>query len=123
MKHNNCVNSLFPVSAYDDFHKIIPAFCKELPWFYEKEFRIVVQIINEDQRQMLQSENVKLAVVIHTDLYSDLNVYLGPESTLKSIDALPGIKKFVTSKIVKSIYTGMIHMNLKDRMCKACLTR
>ena len=120
MKHNNVVNTVFPVSAYDEFHKSIPDFCKQLPWFYEKEFRIVVKVKSEEIKKHLKDSNTKLAVCIQESLYPKLKVRLGPESKIEKIDDFPGIKKFVASKLEKSELTDIVKMNLKSRLCKHC---
>ena len=123
IKHNNCVKNHLDLAACKEIKSKMPDFCKDLGWFYEKEFRIVAQVMDEQKKQLLQKQDYRLAAKIDETLYKDLNLLLGPESTPEKANGLEGIERFKAAKLPVSEYAGRIRMDIKSRMCSGCVEK
>lgn len=79
-------------------------FYKELPWFYEKEYRILIQIKNKKLLDEMTNNN-HIAIAIDNETNENLSICFGPEVEDKDIEKHQIFKKH---KDNKSKYNGKI---------------
>lgn len=122
IKYNNHSNYVFQKDNYDEICSLFHGAYKALPWFYEKEFRVMITV-SADMYKSIQanSKRVKLAVSFSDDIISEIEIMTGPEQ-IGDVDTteLKGFSKYMQKVIKKSRYKGEIDMGLKRRLCKNC---
>ena len=104
----------------DEIFQKYEKFIKGLIWFYEKETRIQVEIINED---LLVDSKQYVVLLDLSDVLQDISIRLAPEFeevTADLIESYKGLKEWTLAQIQKSEFGGQIKMNLKERLCKEC---
>lgn len=122
LKNNTMTNYLIPLSEKDDLERNYQGFLKSLIWYYEKETRLLIEIIGEATRMIVPER--KYCVVMHFDekTYKSVRLTFAPEvvdiSTI--LKKHPSIRKYIfdTSKAAASMYQGEIEMNLCSRCSK-----
>ena len=114
IKYNGCVNKNFLLQDYMVLKEKHKGFVKEIPWFYEKEFRILVRVDDAIAEQLNRKESeIKLAVRLREETFKTFDIMLGPESEIDDFSKYLGFTKFLRSKIQKSSFK--VKMNLLYR--------
>ena len=123
LKHNNeSNNNVFNEDDYTYIKENYAGFYKELPWFYEKEFRIMVEVDSDIAAKLNERDSkYKLVLDINEYVYKAAEVMLGPESEILDYDKYQGFKNFALAKIMASKYIGKIKMNLLKRNRKSII--
>lgn len=121
IKYNNHSNFLFAKEKYQELCERFKGAVKAVPWFYEKEFRIIVTVKNSIAELIKRDNCYKVVLSFPDDIMSDLDIMTCPEQT-EDIDTsvLKGFSQYLQKKIHKSRYTGEIEMGLRKRMCDYC---
>ena len=112
IKYNGGINKKLTIEGYNLLKEKHKGFVKSLPWFYEKEFRILVLADDEASRRLnAPNSEIRLAVRLRKDDFRTFDVMLGPESVITDYSAYIGFTKFLSYKIQKSSF-DKIKMNL-----------
>lgn len=112
IKYNGGVNKNLSTDEYNSLIEKHRGFVKSLPWFYEKEFRILVSTDDETSRRLNeQNSYMKLGVRLKKEDFKNFDIMLGPESEITDYSPYKGFDKFIKSKIQKSSF-DKIKMNL-----------
>ncbi len=116
LKYNNNVNNSLSESEYKALLGKMLNFRKNIPWFYEKEYRILIDVdekllskINKD------CSRFKIAIEFNEDIFEHIQITKGPEAKEFCLDKFEGLLKYAKSKIHKSSYDGKIEMKLFER--------
>ena len=122
LKYNTHTNNNFDIDQYDSIRKQFNGKCKELPWFYEKEFRLIIKVNDEIAETVnIKDSDYKIAMEFKKDFFKDINIMVAPEFEKvneylsKNLDKYEGIKEYTISKVLESAYCGKIKMNLCNR--------
>ena len=113
LKYNGGVNKNLSVEEYGKLKEMHKGFIKALPWFYEKEFRILVRVDDEIAGQ-LNSQNSQIKLAVKLGSYNNFDVMLGPESVITDYSSYHGFTKFLSAKIQKSSFSK-VKMDLLKR--------
>lgn len=95
---------------------------KGIAWYYEKETRLIVEIIGDAAKSIDPAKHYFVEMTIPDDVYKAMKISLAPEISERDISKIlndyESIRKFVqsTSKLSFSEYSGSIEMNL----CAKC---
>lgn len=95
---------------------------KGIAWYYEKETRLIVEIIGDAAKSIDPAKHYFVEMTIPDDVYKAMKISLAPEISERDISKIlndyENIRKFVqsTSKLSFSEYSGSIEMNL----CAKC---
>ena len=131
LKYNTKTHYNFPTIEFERFKKEHNGFYKGSIWYYEKETRLLIEIIGEAAMQMDSSK--EYAILAHFDdrVYKKLRIGFAPE--IKSNSEIewqkyPSIEHFIfdTARIHLSEHHGEIEMNLcnrcdvKKEFCATC---
>ena len=99
-------------------------FTKGLIWFYEKETRLQVEIVNETIKELITKSNENLVIEMDlSPINNDLMVRMAPEYAKEDrtiLEEMEGFKKYDLSRIQISDYTGEIKMKLAKKLCLNC---
>ena len=89
-------------------------FYKELPWFYEKEFRILVEV-KPSIREEIENSNdkTKLAIVCSSEIFLEAELMLAPENDIETCKDIETKIRITDSKM-------KVKMGLNDKLCKNC---
>lgn len=113
LKYNNqCNNGKFSEYDYKQIREKYRGFYKELPWFYEKEFRVLIEVEPRISNLVKDDSCYKIALVINNDVYKEAQILLGPESNISNLEQYQGIKQFLLEAVPRSQYTNKIKMDL-----------
>ena len=123
-KYNSFVNNDHIDEALADaLYKRFGCFCKPLPWFYEKEFRIVVRVSGALKERLERGEN-KLGISLEP-IFSKIKVVLGPERDRdfreefkQTIDNFPGIREL--SSQAGPVRPSDLVSGITMRLCGRC---
>ena len=120
LKYNTMTNyGHISVSEWNKFTAQNKGFIKKLAWYYEKESRILIQIIGQTASYLDNDKSYAILLPILESVRKQISIDLAPEST--SIDSVlqsqANIKQHVLSqaRIKLSEYQGEIQMRLCDR--------
>ena len=119
-KYNGQTINNLSESVKNEIFQKYERFTKGLIWFYEKETRIQVEIINED---LLESSKQYVVLLDIAAAFQDISIRLAPEFediTDDWIENNKGVKEWTLAKIQKSEFEGQIKMNLKEKLCRDC---
>lgn len=119
-KYNGQVINNLSKEVIDGIRGDYQRFVKDLIWFYEKETRIQVEIINKTLLDPAKNYVVALNL---DNIYNDISVRLAPEFNDISTEVFGkyrGINNWVCTKLQKSEYAGQLKMGLADKMCSEC---
>lgn len=129
LKYNAKVVNGLKQEEHDYIEDKYAEFIKGLIWFYEKETRLQVKILNKDLLESSKNEPGKTSYAVEIgieDIISDIDLRLAPEFTEEDISDViskPGIRDFLNSKIQQSDYIGEIEMGITEKICKHCQKR
>lgn len=127
LKYNNSVNYNLTHKEFEKYQQHNKGFLKGLIWYYEKETRLLVKLINEAADKVKQCVNTDIRFVVTLGIpdkvYKSMKIHCGPQ--IQSIEELakenyPFINKFLqdTSSVRLSDYSGTIDMRLCDKCSK-----
>lgn len=119
-KYNGQTINNLHESEMDKIYHDYAKFIKGLIWFYEKETRIQVEIIND---KLLDASKQYVVLLDLNDVFQDISVRFAPEFeeiTDNLLEANKGLKTWTLAKIQKSEFSGQIKMNLKEKICREC---
>ena len=87
-------------------------FYKEIPWFYEKEFRILIHVKNKEIIDKINSdkEKYKLGIEIQENISNNIEVFFAPSVTDEKIKKSKILSKFIGNK---SKYHGKIQFKIR----------
>ncbi len=120
LKYNTMTNYIFLSDEFQKFEQKNIGFCKELIWYYEKETRLLVELIGDAACKIEDGKNYIIALDFDDSIYKSIKLDLAPEieTVDEVINTYDSINKFFTdtSHIRLSEYSGYIRMNF----CKRC---
>lgn len=122
LKYNTMTNhNRISISDFEKFKNDNAGFYKGLIWYYEKETRLLIELIGE-AADKVNNDSKKYVVVLNfgSTLYQKINVDFAPEveDINSAIQDKKGIFDYVikTSRAKPSKYQGTVKMNF----CKKC---
>lgn len=122
LKYNTMTNHAIPKAEWEQYKEKHIGFCKDLIWYYEKETRLVVELIGEARREIDPNKDYVIVLKFSEEVYRKLQLMFAPETGKadkdKLIDENAGIKQFVldTSSVKLSDHAGKVKMDL----CRNC---
>ena len=128
LKYNTMTNHIFPKNEFDTYKKHNTGFQKNLIWYYEKETRLLVQILSARLKKMIDEAfeqkrgSVKVILNFNKNIYNNISINFAPEIDIIDMEYLSKnyshIKEFLlsSSKVKLSRYYGKIKMDL----CAKC---
>lgn len=122
LKYNTMTNHAMPKEEWEQYKEKHIGFCKDLIWYYEKETRLVVELIGEAKRKIDPDKDYVIVLKFSDEVYKKLRLMFAPEigeaDKDKLIDENAGIKQFVldTSSVKLSDHAGKVKMDL----CRNC---
>lgn len=131
LKYNNSANYKLSHEEFEKYQQHNKGFLKGLIWYYEKETRLLVKLINEATDKVKQCVNTGFQFVVTLGIpdkvYKSMKIHCGPQ--IQSIGELakenyPFINNFLqdTSSVRLSDYSGTINMKLCDKCSKRSMT-
>lgn len=120
IKYNGSTKNEIDESVCKAIKRQYERFTKTLIWFYEKETRLQVEIIDKN---LIDNKKNYVVIMDLSPIYDEINIRLAPEfegETEKVIEKYGGVKQLLYSKLQKSDYAGQIKMNLSGKMCRNC---
>ena len=120
IKYNNNTMNGVAASYAEKIKEEYERFYKGLIWFYEKETRIQVEIADG---VLEEGKSYKVAISLES-VYNDLSIRLAPEFgnvPPEIFTNYDGIREWASAKIRPSDYAGQMHMELRDKLCEACI--
>lgn len=118
IKYNTMMNvGKMPEAEFEKYKKKHKGFFKDVIWYYEKEFRIVFEILGEARDFADKFSNCRICLKFPEKLKHRIGIRLAPETSLselkkKDLKALSEI----SDNISESDHKGKIKMNL----CRKC---
>ena len=122
LKYNTMTNHAIPKAEWEQYKEKHIGFCKDLIWYYEKETRLVVELIGEARREIDPNKDYVIVLKFSEEVKRKLQLMFAPETGKadkdKLIDENAGIKQFVldTSRVKLSDHAGKVKMDL----CRNC---
>lgn len=122
LKYNTMTNHIIPKSGFDEFLEQYKGFTKSLIWYYEKETRLLVELIGESINYIKPGKKYIVKMSIDDHVFQKMKIDLAPEITDANFDFIlsdkNNIKQFIktSSKVNLSAYSGTIEMKL----CEKC---
>lgn len=120
LKYNTMTNYNMPTKDFEKYKKNNVGFVKGLIWYYEKETRVLAELIGDATQKIDLDKSYKIVLNIDDKTYKKLHIDLAPQiSNIENeVDKYESIKKFMidTSRIKLSDYEGTIDM----KFCKSC---
>lgn len=122
LKYNTMTNHAMSKEDWEQYKEKHIGFCKDLIWYYEKETRLVVELIGEARREIDPNKDYVIVLKFSEEVKRKLQLMFAPETGKadkdKLIDENAGIKQFVldTSRVKLSDHAGKVKMDL----CRNC---
>lgn len=122
LKYNNSHIWGFNGEEFEKYMDKNKGFCKGLIWYYEKETRLLAELIGDTIDLIDGNSEYKIKLNISDSVYRSIKVDFAPEFTPEAIDSelkdKESIRKhmFNTSNVNFSAYQGTVDMKL----CKNC---
>lgn len=122
LKYNTMTNHAMPKEEWKQYKEKHIGFCKDLIWYYEKETRLVVELIGEAKRKIEPDKDYVVVLKFSEEVKRKLQLMFAPETGKADIDKIidenAEIKQFVlnTSRVKLSDHAGKVKMNL----CRKC---
>lgn len=126
LKYNTMTNHVMPQSEMNTYVENHPGFKKGLIWYYEKETRLLVQLIGAAKEALQEAKEYKVVIKFSEKILKKLSVTFAPnvvdasrETTLNQYDAIKKLRDS-SSQVGLSEFSGSVDFKLKDRLCKEC---
>ncbi len=131
LKYNTKTNYNIPIADFEDYKKSHIGFLKSLIWYYEKETRIVAELmgdaLNEIESCDKPEEKYFIQMSIDKRVMDSMKIDLAPgivdENMESMLQGQNNIKKYIfdSSKVKLSDYKGTVRMKIKEGLCKTCI--
>lgn len=121
LKYNTMTNYEVPKAEMAEYARRHPGFLKEIIWYYEKETRLIIQLIGEAKRIIQPDKDYKIILTFDETLTKHFNITFAPniraEEKEAHIENNPAIRAFrdSSSHVSLSEYAGTVHFRLCDR--------
>ena len=122
LKYNTQTNFTVPKDEFRAFAIHNNGFLKGIIWFYEKETRILVEIMGDALRQMQPDKRYRVEMSIADKVMNKFKIDFAPEIEQGDLERILNQNQYLraymqsTSNIKLSQYSGTIKMNL----CNKC---
>lgn len=123
LKYNTMTNYEVPKAEMEEYARRHPGFQKGIIWYYEKETRLIVQLIGEAKKVIQQGKYYKIILTFDENLIKNFNITFAPnirteekEAQIKNNPAIRALRDS-SSHVSLSEYAGTVHFRLCDR-CK-----
>ena len=122
LRYNTMTNYNFTSSAFNDFKKIYNGFLKDTIWYFEKESRLLVELIGEAREKIEDDKFYSVYMKVDEKLLESVKIDLGPEVTIDKfnnfIKNYPNIYKRSIENpdsVKLSEHAGHMEMHLCDK--------
>ncbi len=122
LKYNTMTNYVISKDEFDTYRKDNIGFVKPLIWFYEKETRIIAELVGTAKELIDDDKTYCIKMSIDKCIMSKVKINLAPEITNKNFNDILSGKDYIlkhiakTSKVQLSTHSGEVEMNL----CAKC---
>lgn len=122
LKYNTMTNHTMPNEEFDKYKSANPGFTKGLIWYYEKETRLLAEIVEKELGDTVKNSDKQYKIILTFDekTYKQIKLDFAPEVTdiQKAVSKYNEIQNYIykTSNAKLSAHQGTLKMDL----CRKC---